>query len=138
MDTTFLVRCIDALEHALLGLRSSDPHHIAHDIFRAACIKEFEIILEQSGKLLRKRLCAYFATNRQADRLAFKDIFRHAAKHGLIDAAACERWLEYRDNRNDAAHNYGECFAETTLKFLPQFILDARALAGTVGTASDG
>ncbi len=53
-------------------------------------------MLEQSGKLLRKRLAPYFASNRQADRLVFKDLFRHAAKHGLIDADAVERWLRYR------------------------------------------
>ena len=47
------------------------------DIYRATCVKEFEIVLEQSGKLLRKRLGAYFASNRQADRLAFKDLCEH-------------------------------------------------------------
>ena len=36
---------------------------------RAACVKHFELVLEQSGKLLRKRLADYFASNRQADRL---------------------------------------------------------------------
>ena len=138
MDTGFLERCIDTLEHALKGLRRSDPDDIAHDIYRAACVKEFEIVLEQSGKLLRKRLGAYFASNRQADRLVFKDLFRHAAKHALIDAAACERWLAYRDNRDDTAHDYGEGFAETTLKLLPDFITDARAFAEMVGAAGDG
>ena len=37
-----------------------------YDIYRAACVKEFELVLEQSGKLLRKRLAAWFASNRQA------------------------------------------------------------------------
>lgn len=54
--------------------------------------------------------------NRQVDRLNFKDLFRHVARHGLIDAGAVERWLGYRENRNDTAHDYGESFAETTLK----------------------
>ena len=67
-------------------------------------------MLEQSGKLLRKRLAAFFASNRQADRLAFKDLFRHAAKHGLIAPEGVERWFLYRDNRNDTAHDYGEGF----------------------------
>ena len=82
-------------------LKRSDPAYIGYDVFRAACVKEFELVLEQSGKLLRKRLAGYFASHRQADRLAFKDLFRHAAKHGLIAPAACERWLEYRDARNE-------------------------------------
>ena len=137
-DTTFVERCLDTLERALSELQCSDPTDIAYDIYRAACVKEFEIILEQCGKLLRRSLGAYFASNRQADRLAFKDLFRRAAKHGLIDAEACERWLRYRDNRNDTAHDYGEGFAETTLKLLPGFIVDARALVEIVGKAGDG
>ncbi|MEN8219100.1 MAG: hypothetical protein ABFS56_22570 [Pseudomonadota bacterium] len=31
----------------------------------------------------------------------------------------CERWFEYRDNRNNTAHDYGEHFAESTLKLFP-------------------
>ena len=43
----------------------------------AAAVTEFEIILEQCGSLLKKRLQPYFASNRQANRLTFKDAFRH-------------------------------------------------------------
>jgi len=137
VDTTFLERCLDTLERALSELRCSDPNDVAYDVYRAACVKEFEIILEQSGKLLRKRLGAYFANSRQVDRLIFKDLFRHATKHGLIDMAACERWFQYRDNRNDTAHDYGKDFAEATLKLLPDFIADARALARIAREGSD-
>ena len=141
IHTAFLRRCLDTLERALGELKRSDPDDIAYDIYRAACVKEFEIVLEQSGKLLRKRLGAYFSSNRQADRLAFKDLFRHAVKHDLIDPDTCERWLKYRDNRNDSgspAHDYGEGFAETTLKLLPDFIADAKALADVIEEANDG
>ena len=94
-------------------------------------------MLEQSGSLLKKRLKPYFASNRQADRLTFKNAFRHAAKHDLITVEACERWLAYRDNRNDTAHDYGEEFAETTLKLLPSFITDARDLARIIAADDD-
>lgn len=36
--------------------------------------------------------------------LVFKDIFRHATLPSIIDADSCERWLQYRDNRNSTAH----------------------------------
>ncbi|MDE0394707.1 MAG: nucleotidyltransferase substrate binding protein, partial [Gammaproteobacteria bacterium] len=104
----------------------------------SACVKEFELVLEQSGKLLRKRISAYFASNRQADRLAFKDLFRHAAKHGLIDTDAAERWLAYRDNRNHTAHDYWEDFAEATLRLLPTFIIDATALVEVIEAGNNG
>ncbi|MXW91198.1 MAG: nucleotidyltransferase [Rhodospirillaceae bacterium] len=139
IDTTFLRRCLRTLGQAVGEVekhRGTDD--FLYDVFRAACVKEFELVLEQSGKLLRKRLAAFFASNRQADRLAFKDLFRHAAKHGLIEPEAVERWLRYRDNRNDTAHNYGEDFAEETLKLLPAFVADATALADTIEAADDG
>ena len=138
IDTTFLRRCIGTLELALENLKRADADDVMYDIYRAACVKEFELVLEQSGKLLRKRLAPYFASNRQADRLVFKDLFRHAAKHGLIDSDAVERWFGYRDNRNHTAHDYGSGFAEATLKLLPGFIADAKALADMIDRADDG
>ena len=138
IDTAFLRRCIDTLERAMDEIViHGTTEDFLYDIYRAACVKEFELVLEQSGKLLRKRLADFFASNRQADRLAFKDLFRHAAKHGLIEPDATERWLRYRDNRNDTAHNYGEDFAEETLKLLPSFVADARALADTIEAVDD-
>ncbi|MCY4378832.1 MAG: nucleotidyltransferase substrate binding protein [Candidatus Dadabacteria bacterium] len=138
IDTEFLRRCLDALEHSLKELERSNPDEIACDVYRAACVKEFEIILEQSGKLLRKVLSAYFADNRQADRLVFKDLFRHAVKRDLIDQETCERWLSYRDNRNDTAHSYGKDFAGSTIKLLPDFITDTKALADVIERTNDG
>ncbi len=132
ISSEYLVRCIDVLETAFQHLLKFQPDDITYDIYRAACVKEFELILEQSGRLLRMRLREYFATNLQADRLAFKDVFRHAARHDLLSVESCERWFEYRDNRNNTAHDYGAGFAETTLKLLPNFIADARNLASIV------
>ena len=138
IDTTFLRRCIKSLEIALGEIgKHQEANDFLYDVYRAACVKEFELVLEQSGKLLRKRLAAFFASNRQADRLVLKDLYRHAAKHGLIDPDTVERWLQYRDNRNDTAHNYGEDFAEATLKLLPEFVVDAKALADMLETADD-
>ena len=138
IDTTFLRRCVRALERALAGLRANEPEDAMRDVYRAACVKEFELALEQSGKLLRKRLAAFFASNRQADRLVFKDLFRHAAKHGLMEPDAAERWLRYRDGGDAAARDHGEGFAEATLRLLPEFLADAKALADMIEAADDG
>ena len=74
---------------------------------------------------------------RHADRLHFKDLFRNAARHDLIAPDAVERWLRYRDNRNYTAHDYGEDFAEATLRLLPDFIKDAKALADMIERTND-
>ena len=125
LNTEYFGRCITTLRQAFDGLSREAPDSTLYDIYRAACVKEFEIILEQTGKLLKKRLADYFASSRQADQLNFKDVFRHAARHGLITLKEADRWLAYRDNRNDTAHDYGEGFANETLALLPQFIVDA-------------
>ena len=138
IDTTFLRRCIKSQEVALNEIsQEKETHDILYDVYCAACVKEFELVLEQSGKLLRKRISAYFASNQQGDRLTFKDVFRDAAKHRLLESDAVDRWIAYRDNRNDTAHNYGDNFAETTLKLLPSFMTDAKALAGIIEATDD-
>ncbi len=136
LNTDYFARCIATLERAQGYLIEHADDESMYDIYRAACVKEFEIILEQSGKLLKKCLKPYFASPKLVDSLTFKDIFRHAAKHDLISLEAAERWLVYRDNRNDTAHDYGEGFADETLALLPQFIIDAKQLNQVISALS--
>ena len=132
IETAYLERCIATLDKALSLLKQSTPEVIDYDMYRSACVKEFEIILEQSDKLLRKVLKPFFHSSQAVDQLIFKDVFRHAVLRNIITAEACERWLQYRDNRNSTAHDYGANFAEETVILLPQFIADAIALADVI------
>lgn len=138
ISTEYLSHCILTLRTAWDGLERFEAGDVMYEIYRAACVKEFELVLEQSGRLLKKKLRPYFASNRQADQLTFNDIFRHAAKHSLISGDSCERWLEYRAVRNVTAHEYGEQFAESTLEILPQFVADAEELVDAIGEGRDG
>lgn len=137
IDTTYFERCISTLEKALELLKKADPENIDYDLYRSASIKEFEIILEQSGKLLRKVLKPYFHSSKAVDQLIFKDVFRQAALRNIITPEACERWLQYRDNRNSTAHDYGENFAEETINLLPLFIKDATDLAVAIKSLNE-
>ena len=137
IDTTYYDRCVSTLEKALGLLKKADPQEIDYEMYRSACIKEFEIILEQSGKLLRKTLKPYFHSSKAVDQLIFKDVFRHAVLHDIIDNESCERWLQYRDNRNSTAHDYGVNFAEETLGLLPQFVSDASALSAAINARKE-
>ena len=134
IDTTFLKRCILALTSAYEMLNKYSPDDIEYDIYRSAVIKEFEIILEQSGKLLKKSLKPYFHTSKAVDGLYFKDIFREAGTHGILDIEEVERWCEYRDNRNHTSHDYGVDLANNTLVLIEQFLVDADKLADIVGS----
>lgn len=128
LNTEHLGRCIQTLESSLELLQRSEPKSIDYEVFRNATVKGFELALEAAGRLLRKTLKPYFAGGRAVDKLYFKDLFRHAAKHGLLSTEEVERWFAYRDNRNTNAHDYGEKFAEETLRLLPGFIADAKLL----------
>ena len=138
IDTSGLRRCIGTLEAAFAHLRQEGRDGPMRDVFRAACAKEFELVLEVGAALLQRRLKDFFASGREVDRLIFRDTFRHAAIHALVTADACERWLQYRDVRNASAHDYGERFAETALELIPAFVADARALADAIESKDGG
>lgn len=137
LNTDTFERCVETLEASLARLQEAPAGSVDYEVFRNAVVKGFELTLEMAGKLLRKSLKAYVATPRFADELTFKDVFRHAARHGLLEPSAVSRWFAYRDNRNSTAHDYGAGFAEETLTLLPGFLADARALETTLRKPSD-
>ena len=128
LNVDYFSRCVEVLDSAYRSIKKSDVKKIDYDIYRSACIKEFEIILEQCGSLLKKRLREFVAVKTQLDKLNFKDIFRYSAKHGLISSQSSENWLIFRDKRNNTAHHYGEQFAEEILEIIPEFITEARKI----------
>ena len=128
ISTQHLARCIQTLETSLASLERFQPDSIDYEVFRNAVVKGFELTLETSGKLLRKALKHYGGAPRDVDSLTYKDVLRHAIKHGLLSAEEIRRWFAYRDNRNNTAHDYGKGFAEETLRLMPEFVVDARRL----------
>lgn len=133
-----LLRTATTLEQALLAIdRTPATEPVMFDVYRNAAIKSFELSLETAGKLLRKALKAFGGSPRSVDALVFNDVLRHAGKHGLLDQASVTRWLAYRANRNSTAHDYGEGFANDTLKLLPDYLTDVRALAVPLQSAFD-
>ncbi len=128
IQAAYLQRRIDILHSALSMLKQADVDSIEYEVYRNATVKGFELCLEMSGKLLKKALKPYFANPSQVDTLVFKDLFRHAHKHRLLTQEEVERWLQYRDNRNNTAHDYGQSFAEETLLLLESFMIDVKHL----------
>lgn len=128
LQTDHLLQCIKTLETSLQLLQTTQPRSINYEVFRNATVKGFEFALETSGKLLRKALKTYMANPHFIDELTYKEVLRHAAKHGLMDEQAVKRWFIYRNNRNDTAHDYGIQFAQKTLVLLPEFLQDVKNL----------
>ncbi len=131
LNLDHLLRTADTLDQALLALDKTSPDDgVLYDLYRNAAIKSFELSLETAGKLLRKALKAYGGSPRSVDALVFNDVLRDAGKHSIFDQAAVERWLAYRANRNSTARDYGVAFANETLRLLPAYLNDLRALVG--------
>lgn len=125
INTDYLERCIKTLEQSYTMLNKAEEGSIEYEIYRNSLVKGFEMTIEQSGKLLRKKLAPYFSSKRELDKVNFKDLYRHALKHSLLDVDEVQRWFSYRDNRNNTSHDYGQQFAEQTLRLTSSFIQDA-------------
>lgn len=128
ISTEYLERCIEILEKSYKMIKTVEEGSIDYEMYRNSLVKSFEMTLEQSGKLLRKKLVPYFSSKKAVDTLSFKDLFRNALKISLIDEQMVNRWFMYRDNRNNTAHDYGRAFAEETLTLVEDFMKDVREL----------
>jgi len=138
LNVDHLLRTANTLEQALLAIdQHTKRDDVLFDLYRNAAIKSFELSLETTGKLLRKALKAYSGSPREVDKWVFNDVLRHAGKHGLFSMEEVERWLSYRANRNNTAHDYGEGFANDTLSLLLQYLKDLRALAEKIQAVFD-
>lgn len=133
INTEYLERCIETLEKSYACIKTVQENTIDYEMYRNSLVKSFEITLEQSGKLLKKRLTPYFASKKAVDTLTFKDLFRNAFKYSLLNEEEVNRWLRYRDNRNNTAHDYGEKFAQDTLTLIDDFLKDVKHLKEIVG-----
>lgn len=128
INTEYLNKCLETLKKSYELLKQSQEGSIDYEMYRNSLVKGFEMSIEQSAKLLRKKLTPYFASKKAVDELTFKDLFRYANKHSLLNEQEIERWFKYRDNRNPTAHDYGEHFAKETLTLVDDFIKDVHKL----------
>lgn len=135
INTEHLQKCIETLERSYKMLRDTKGGTIDYEIYRNSLVKSFEMTLELSAKLLKKKICPYFASKRAVDMLSFKDIFRHAHKYSMINEEETNRWMKYRDNRNSTAHDYGEAFAMETLTLIKDFLSDVKNLKRVIDNA---
>ena len=135
ISTEYLQKCIATLEKSYEMLIQTQEGTIDYELYRNSLVKGFEMTLEQSGKLLKKKIAPYFATKKALDTLTFKEIFRQAHKFSLITEDEVERWMKYRDNRNNTAHDYGQAFAEETLALVKDFLADVKELQKVIDNA---
>jgi nucleotidyltransferase substrate binding protein (TIGR01987 family) len=129
-----LRRCIRTLESSLALYNKAEPDSLDQEVFRNAIVKGYELTQETAFKLIKKALKIYGHGARKLETTPVKDLLRLAAVHGLMTLPEVERWFQYRDNRNNTAHDYGEAFAHETLRLIPPFLQDMATLASLLDT----
>ena len=127
-DATHLEERAFDLECTLGQMLEGAPGDITEHFLYGVCLSRFDTVLEQCGKLVRKRVGDHYPTNMQADRLTFKGLFRQAVKLDLLDDETAERWCRYRDLRNDEDQAYDKDFSEAFARLVPEFVKDAKLL----------
>jgi nucleotidyltransferase substrate binding protein (TIGR01987 family) len=132
LNVDHLIRCTQILASSLSLYEKTEANSIDQEVFRNAIIKGYELAQETAFKLLKKTLKAYGHGGKKLEALTVKEILRLAAMHDLMTLEEVERWFRYRDNRNNAAHDYGEEFAHETLTLIPAFLKDIEQLTATL------
>lgn len=94
------------------------------EVVRDATIKRFEYTYELAWKMIKRHL--EWAGASDADFLTRKDLFREAARIGLI--ADAETWFDYHQARNLSSHTYDEERAEEIYAAARKFGGDAHDL----------
>ena len=93
-----LKRAIAVHDRVLLG---SDIDLI--EITRSGVIQNFEVVYEQSWKVLRRWMMHYQAIQ-ESDIMQRRQLYRLAAKHGLLTDV--EAWWDFHEARNLTSHTY--------------------------------
>ena len=119
---------LELLEKALSSLKRGLARSLKvpeDEEVRDGVIQRFEYTYELCWKALQK----WIFTNRspeEANPRTKKDIFRMAARYGLIEDP--ERWFTYTNARNLTVHVYDEIKAEEVYSVIKNFVEDATYL----------
>ena len=116
LDLTSFAKALKTLEEIL-------PVPVS-DIVRDATIQRFEYTYELAWKMIKRHL--EWAGNTNTSSLTMRDLFREAARVGLIKDA--ETWFDYHQARNETSHTYERATAEEVYEAAGKFAPDARAL----------
>lgn len=131
-ETKFIENCLATLERAKSLLSGISPEHPDYNVFRIACIKEFELVLEISSKLVRKKLKEYTVFPESVDDMVFKDVFRNAVLRNILSDSEGTNWFRYRELYIESADDYRDEITDKILGILPQFISDSRTLISSL------
>jgi nucleotidyltransferase substrate binding protein (TIGR01987 family) len=138
LDTASLARSIDALASAVALCEDRTLMATLGDAgastMRAGAIQHFEFTYELCWKMMRRWL-ERNDTPDEYSGLSRRELFRRAARHGLI--GDINPWLRYHEARNLTSHTYAAETAERVYRELAAFVGDARSLLAVLEARHD-
>lgn len=111
-DTEF---SMDLLKQALKSLEVSVNKQPRDEFVADSIIQRFEYTYELSWKTLKR----YFIENQNTEEFHVKNLWREAAKQGLIKNP--EIWFEFHKARNATSHTYNKKVAATVIAQAEKF-----------------
>jgi nucleotidyltransferase substrate binding protein (TIGR01987 family) len=119
-----------SLDRELMGRLDEETR----DVVRAGVIQNFEFTFELCWKFIQ-RWIRINKTPEDAEPRTRKDLFRMAARYGLIEDP--RPWFGYADARNITSHTYNKKKAETVYRVAVRFVKDARFLLEQLRQTND-
>lgn len=127
LELDSLRQSLAALERSLAVADDSrspgDMDGALRETIRAGVIQNFEVAYEQCWKFIQRWLCENQSPAAVDQSRTRKDLFRLAARCGLIQDPI--PWFEYGDARNLTSHTYSPQTADTVFNAARRFRGDA-------------
>ena len=132
-----LRKAIDALQRSVQvsETQTSGLNRNIQETIRAGVIQNFEVAYEQFWKMIQRWMKNNQSTVDAESPRTRKDLFRMAARCGLIHDPL--PWFEYGESRNMTAHTYDQDKAENAYHIALRFLPDARCLLEKLGMLND-
>ncbi len=138
LDLSSLQKAIGSLEELLKRVRDDEfmagLDEVVQKGLRAGVIQNFEFTFELCWKFIQR----WIRLNRSpedADPLVRKDLFRMAARYGLISDPTL--WFDYAEARNLTPHTYDESRAQEVYDTAVGFVGEARYLLAQLEKMND-
>ncbi len=121
-----LAKSIKALERVIKTTNRLDASDAdLQEAVRAGVIQNFEVVYEQSWKMMERWLEENVGTVYVNVRTR-RELFRRAAESLIITDV--DRWMEYHEARNRTSHTYDEDIAQSVFEEAIEFVHDAKRL----------
>ena len=135
LDLSSLRKAVKSLENTLEVANDKDfmsgLSDNQKDAIRAGVIQNFEVAYEFCWKYIQRWLKENAAGGEAEFPRARKELFRMAARYGLIKDPL--PWFSFGDARNLTAHTYNEADAIAAFEMAARFLPDAKALVEWLG-----